>query len=86
MVSNETRPWTDSHSDSIAVDTTPGLEVRPFLTGKGRDRMKMEESINSITENGGRTWVYLSGPNMFIEAGEKACRRSGVDFFGARWT
>ena len=86
MVSNEIRLWINSHSDSIVENTTPGLEVRPFLTGKGRDRMDMDKELNSITENGGRSWVYLSGPNMFIEAGESACRRSGVDFFGARWT
>lgn len=70
----------------MVVDKTPGLEVRSFLTGKGRDRINMEETIGSIMENGGRTWVYISGPNPFIEAGEKACRTSGVDFFGARWT
>lgn len=67
------------------MDATPGLEVRSFLTGKGRGRLNMDETIDSIKEKGGRTWVYLSGPNPFIEAGEKACRRSGVDFFGARW-
>lgn len=68
------------------MDTTPGLEVRSFLTGKGRSRMNMEETIGGIKVNGSRTWVYISGPNPFIEAGERACRRSGVDFFGARWT
>ena len=67
------------------MDKTPGLEVRPFLTGKGRGRVNMEETIDSIKETGGRTWVYISGPGPFIEAGEKACRRSGVGFFGARW-
>lgn len=67
------------------MDTTPGLEVRSFLTGKGRGRVNMEETIDSIKEKGGRTWVYISGPNPFIESGEKACRRSDVDFFGARW-
>ena len=76
---------TDWHSNTLIVDTTPGLEVRSFLTGKGRRRVKMKETIDSIKENGGRTWVYISGPGPFIEAGEKACRRSGVDFFGARW-
>ena len=69
----------------LVVDTTPGLEVRPFLTGAGRDRVNMGETIDSVKKNGGRTWVYISGPNAFIEAGERACRRSGVDFFGARW-
>ncbi len=72
-------------SDFAVVDTTPGLEVRSFLTGKGRSRLNMEETIDSEKEKGGRTWVYISGPGPFIEAGEKACRQSGVDFFGARW-
>ena len=67
------------------MDTTPGLEVRPFLTGKTRGRLNMDDTIDSLKEKGGRTWVYISGPNPFIEAGEKACRRAGVDFFGARW-
>ena len=69
----------------MLVDSTPGLEVRSFVTGEGRGRIDMEETIDSIKENGARTWVYISGPNSFIEAGEKACRRSDVDFFGARW-
>lgn len=82
--------WSVREADYIdlpywQVDTTPGLEVRSFLTGKGRGRVNMEETIDSIKEKGGRTWVYISGPNPFIESGEKACRRSGVDFFGARW-
>ncbi|KAF6218031.1 hypothetical protein HO133_006443 [Letharia lupina] len=82
--------WSVREADFIdlpfwhVVNTTPGLEVRAFLTGKGRDRLNMDETIGSIMGNGGRTWVYISGPNPFIEAGEKACRRSGVDFFGAR--
>lgn len=34
------------------------------------------------------TWVYISGPNAFIKAGEEACRERkgrGVDYYGARW-
>lgn len=82
--------WSVREADYIDLpfwhaDTTPGLEVRSCLTGKGRVRVNMEETIGSITEKGGRTWVYISGPNPFIEAGEKACRQFGVDFFGARW-
>lgn len=30
-------------------------------------------------------WVYISGPNAFIEAGETACRALGVEYYGARW-
>ena len=36
--------------------------------------------------DGGRTWCYLSGPNAFIEGGERACRRVGVEYYGARWS
>lgn len=35
----------------------------------------------------GKIWVYLSGPNPFIQAGEAACKASGgVEWFGARWS
>ena len=63
----------------------PGLEVRPHLTGKGRPRLDMEGAIRDLGEQGGKTWVYLSGPNAFIEAGERACRECGVEYYGARW-
>jgi len=32
-----------------------------------------------------RVWVYISGPNAFIEAGETACKTLGVEYYGARW-
>lgn len=31
------------------------------------------------------TWVYLSGPNAYIASGEKACKETGIDYYGARW-
>lgn len=68
--------------------TTPGLEVRPHLTGNGRQRLDAKEAITDICENqpSEKTWVYISGPNPFIEAGEKVCRELGVGYFGARWS
>jgi hypothetical protein len=58
------------------------------LTGKDRPRLNIEERLNSIgaEPDTGPIWVYLSGPNAFIEAGEKACKAApGVDWYGARW-
>lgn len=83
--------WSVRQSDYIKLpffQDTPGLDVRTHLTGKGHERLDARRTINDIsgTQSDERVWVYLSGPNPFIEAGEKACRASGVDFFGARWT
>lgn len=82
--------WSIRESDYIAMPffhETPGLEVRPHLTGGGRQRLDPKEAIDEIhaAEPGGSMWVYVSGPNSFVQAGEKACRGVGVDFFGARW-
>jgi len=33
-------------------------------------------------------WVYISGPNAFIAAGEAACKKRrgrGVECYGAKW-
>jgi hypothetical protein len=35
----------------------------------------------------GCMWIYISGPNAFIAAGEVACKeryRRGVDWYGAK--
>ncbi|KAI9796650.1 MAG: hypothetical protein M1833_006090 [Piccolia ochrophora] len=64
------------------------LEVRVHLTGTGRKRLDMEETLASSCKQSreGSIWVYLSGPPQFIEAGEKACKAApGVDWYGARW-
>lgn len=82
--------WSVRESDFIKLpyfQDSPGLEVRSHLTGKGHDRLDAKGAIGEICkdEPGGKTWVYISGPNPFIEAGEKACRELNVAFFGARW-
>lgn len=41
-----------------------------------------------VGEKRGDMWVYISGPNPFIAAGEKACKARqgrGVEWYGARW-
>ena len=70
-------------------EENPGLELRTHLTGPNHERLNMEKSITDICaadEKGSRTWVYLSGPNAFISTGEAACRKVGVEYYGARWS
>jgi len=84
--------WSVRESDYIKLPffqaDTVGLEVRPHLTGPGHDRLDALEMISQTcsSQPGSSTWVYISGPNPFIEAGETACRTMGVPYFGARWT
>lgn len=50
------------------------------IFGPGKEASEATETSKS--------WVYISGPNAFIEAGEEACRARhsrGVDCYGARW-
>ena len=67
----------------------PGLEVRKFLTGGGRERVDLEKEVLHAS-GGGRTWVYISGPKQYITNAKAVCqnvRRSGVnlDFYAASW-
>ncbi|KAL8940817.1 MAG: hypothetical protein Q9216_002606 [Gyalolechia sp. 2 TL-2023] len=83
--------WSIRESDYVKLPffrDTPGLEVRPHLTGKDRPRIDMKETVDELRmmEPGGSTWVYLSGPNAFLEAGKKACQALNIDFFSARWS
>lgn len=86
--------WSVREADYIKLPflneaETPGLEIRTHLTGPNHERLNMEKSIADICaaeEKGSRTWVYLSGPNAFISTGEAACRKVGVEYYGARWS
>lgn len=72
----------------INASATPGLELRIYPTGPGRDRVDLRRTLADIaTEDpSGRTWVYVSGPKAFLAAGEEACRAvGGVDCFAASW-
>ena len=74
-----------------------GLEVRKFLTGEGRERVdlevELEGSLKEKDKAGNRSWVYISGPQAFINAGKQACTsvqntigRAGIDFYAASWS
>ena len=57
------------------------------LTGNERPRLDVVKTLADVRGGEAKTWVYLSGPNPFIEAGEAACRANGgVEWFGARWS
>lgn len=65
-----------------------GLEIRNYITGQGRQRVDIGHMLrNILTEDPlGKTWVYISGPNSYIEAGKSACKaEQGVDFYAASW-
>lgn len=50
--------------------------------------MDFNETLGEIlTEDPhGKTWVYISGPKPFIDAGKSACKgRDGVDLYAASW-
>ena len=90
--------WSVREADYIKLPffkkaENPGLELRTHLTGPSHERLNMEKVISDTCatdgnkDGGGRkVWVYLSGPNAFISTGEKACKKLGVDYYGARWS
>ena len=84
--------WSTRESDYIKLpffeESTLGLEIRHHFTGAGKRRLDALQSIRELkgSEDGQRTWVYISGPNAFIEGGERACRDLDVDYYGARWS
>lgn len=83
--------WSVRDCDYIELpffQDTSGLEINIHLTGEGRPRLDAKEAIidSSSSESAGSTWVYICGPNPFIEAGERACQDLSVPYFGARWS
>ncbi|MCJ1366582.1 hypothetical protein MMC16_005711 [Acarospora aff. strigata] len=72
----------------LKVNPASSLEVRVHKTGGDRPRLDIAETLASLRADSpaSSVWVYISGPNKFIEAGEAACKAaSGVDWYGARW-
>ncbi|KAE8445704.1 hypothetical protein EG329_012883 [Mollisiaceae sp. DMI_Dod_QoI] len=77
--------------------STSSLDVRLHVTGGGRARLSVGDALDQILDEdvadssasgSASTWVYISGPNAFIAAGETACKErqeKGVDWHGARW-
>jgi hypothetical protein len=71
----------------VKASPESGLEIRTHLTGGGRQRLDiksmLEEESDGTKDN---VWVYISGPNRFIEAAEEASKATpGVAYYGARW-
>ena len=62
--------------------------MQTWLTGEGKPRVDVDVVLRDVreAEPKGRTWVYISGPNPFIEAGKRACKAAGdVEFYAASW-
>ena len=85
--------WSVKETDDIELPfiqpMAEGLELRKFLTGPGRKRVDLSKELGEITKEGGRTWIYSSGPSSFINAGKAACQTVqlsvDVDYYAASW-
>lgn len=85
--------WSVKERDDIDLPflqpMAPGLSLRKYLTGPGRSRVELGEALADAVVDGGRIWVYISGPTPFIKAGEDACKvvKEGVEleFHAANW-
>ena len=98
--------WSVRESDVIEVPflsnasaAGSALQLQTYLTGPGRPRLDLGQKLAEIREEAGlreSTWVYLSGPDGFIAAGERACKEAAteaagaetgkVEHYGARWS
>ena len=89
--------WSVKESDDIDLPflepKAQGLELRRCLTGAGRDRVDLTQALSEIClkvkGETGRSWVYTSGPNRYIESAKEACKRvkqqTELDFYAASW-
>lgn len=87
--------WSVKATDDIPLPfiepRAQGLELRRFRTGPGYARVDLRSELTELAKGGERTWVYVSGPNAFIDAGQEAClavkrvRGVDLDFYCARW-
>ena len=74
--------WSVKDSDDIELPfiepKAEGLELRKYLTGSGRARVDLRQELSEICvkarQYSGRSWVYISGPNKYIESGKEACK------------
>lgn len=85
--------WNVKEQDDIDLPLVQpmaeGFELRKFLTGPGRSRADLVSELEDIIHGGGRTWVYISGPSGFIDAGKIACEAvrhsADVEYYAASW-
>ena len=88
--------WSVKESEDIELPflepKAEGLELRKCLTGPGRSRVDLGQALSEICVKGGReggcSWVYISGPDRYVDAGREACqevqRHTELDFYAAR--
>ena len=66
-----------------------GLELRKFLTGPGRERVDLASELTGAVKRDDRTWVYISGPAAYINAGKAACQTTeslaNLEYYAASW-
>lgn len=88
--------WSVKESDDIELPfiepKAEGLELRKILTAPGRTRVNLEETLGEIcvkSGEGGRIWVYISGPGKYIDGAKEACKniktQTDIDFYAASW-
>ena len=89
--------WSVKESDDIELPfiepKAEGLELRKYLTGPGKSRVDLGQELSELCvkekREGARAWVYISGPNKYIESGREACKevkqQTDLDFYAASW-
>ena len=84
--------WSVRENDVVNLpflESCAGLELRPSLTGLGKQRMNISQTLTNLQKqmgSGMKMWVYISGPRGFIEASKTVCKSmTNVDFHAAGW-
>ena len=89
--------WSVKESDDIELPfiepKAKGLELRKCLTGPSRTRVDLTQALSELCvkekREKGRSWVYTSGPNKYIESAKEACKKlkqqTELDFYAASW-
>ncbi|SMY21351.1 unnamed protein product [Zymoseptoria tritici ST99CH_1A5] len=84
--------WTVRETDFVDLPNITGmdregLEFKVHKTGKGLPRLDVRTALVDICgEKTSSAWCYISGPNAFISAAERACNQvGGLEMFAARW-
>ena len=87
--------WSVKESEDIELPflepKAEGLELRKCLTGPGRSRVDLGQALSDICVKergeGGSSWVYISGPDRYVDSGREACqevqRHVELDFYAA---
>ena len=85
--------WSVRETDDIELPfiqpMAEGLELRKFLTGPGRERVDLGSELAGAVKRDDRTWVYISGPAAYINAGKAACQTTqslaNLEYYAASW-